>query len=379
MSTHLEICGGGETKPKNTGFKDQCIESKLNIPIISDGFQFPDIAAFKTVAAWKAAIKAKSLVPLFPVYELADASTEDTKFESGSFSKVTSKGVEKITFECYLSVCAYAALKSYENSGRYAELFEYNEDDDYSGIFASDGFKVKGRKITSIKVTRIRATKDKVPYVKGEITFADKDDVLNAVIVKSDLSESDLEGIFDVELIQVSATATSIKFKASAGCSGGGALVTSLTTADVVVKNAAGAVQAVSFVTADANGIYTLTGTGFANGFTLSLNGVVAQTTIMYESPEVLVIQVGIDPLAPVITSGNGLAGPTGTPLSYQITATNSPTSYSVTGTLPTGLTLNSSTGLISGTPTVASSGMFTVNAINANGTGSKSVISTIS
>lgn len=147
MSTHLEICGGGETKPKNTGFKDQCIESKLNIPIISDGFQFPSVAAFKTVAAWKAAIQDKSLVPLFPVYELADASTEDTKFESGSFSKVTSKGVEKITFECYLSVCAYAALKSYENSGKYAELFEYNEDDDYSGIFASDGVKVKGRKI----------------------------------------------------------------------------------------------------------------------------------------------------------------------------------------------------------------------------------------
>jgi len=148
MSTHIEICGGGEVSPKNTGFKEQCIESKLNIPIISDGFQFPTVAAFKTVADWKTAIQAKNLVPLFPVYELADASTEDTKFESGSFSKVTAKGVEKITFECYLSVCAYAALKSYENSGKYAELFEYNEDGDYSGVFASDNTKVKGRKIT---------------------------------------------------------------------------------------------------------------------------------------------------------------------------------------------------------------------------------------
>lgn len=292
MSTHLEICGGGETKPKNTGFKEQCIESKLNIPIISDGHQFPSVTAFKTVADWKAAIQAKHLVPLFPVYELADASTEDTKFESGSFSKVTAKGVEKITFECYLSVCAYAALKSYENSGKYAELFEYNEDGDYSGIFASDGTKVKGRKVTSVKVTRIRATKDKVPYVKGEITFADKDDVLNAVIVKSDLSETDLEGIFDVQLAQVSATATTIKFTASAGCSGGGALVTSLIAANIVVKNAAGAIQTVSFVTADANGVYTLTGTGFANGHTVSLNGVVAQTTIMYESPKPLVVTI---------------------------------------------------------------------------------------
>lgn len=292
MSTHLEICGSGQKKPKNTGFKEQCIESKLQIPILSNGFQFPTVTAFKTVADWKAAIKAKSLVPLFPVYELADASTEDTKFESGNFSKITAKGVEKITFECYISVCAYAALKSYENSGNYGELFEFNEEGDYSGIFASDETKVKGRKIKSLTVTRIRATKDKVPYVKGEITFADKDDVLDVVIVKSDLSETDLEGIFDVELKQVSATAGQIKFTASAGCSGGGALITSLTSADVVVKNAAGAVQAVSFVTADANGVYTLTGAGFANGHTVSLNGVVAQTTIMYESPEPLVISI---------------------------------------------------------------------------------------
>lgn len=292
MSTHLEICGGGQKKPKNTGFKEQCIESKLQIPVLSNGFQFPSVASFKTVADWKAAIKAKNLVPLFPVYELADASTEDTKFESGNFSKITAKGVEKITFECYISVCAYAALKSYENSGNFGDLFEFNEDEDYSGIFASDGVKVKGRKIKSLTVTRIRATKDKVPYVKGEITFADKDDVLDAVIVKSDLSETDLEGIFDVELKQVAATSTSIKFTASAGCSGGGALVTSLTASDVVVKNVAGAVQAVSFVVADTNGVYTLTGTGFANDFTVSLDGVVEQTAIMYESPEPLKVTI---------------------------------------------------------------------------------------
>ena len=101
-----------------------------------------------------------------------------------------------------------------------------------------------------------------------------------------------MEGIFDVQLAQVSATATTIKFTASAGCSGGGALVTSLIAANIVVKNAAGAIQTVSFVTADANGVYTLTGTGFANGHTVSLNGVVAQTTIMYESPEPLVVTI---------------------------------------------------------------------------------------
>lgn len=288
---HLEICGS-ENKPKNTGFKENCLETKLQIPVVSDGFQFDNVTAFKTVQTWKDAIKDKHLVPLFPVYELADASTEDTKFESGNFSKITEKGVEKITFECYISVCAYDALKSYEDSGKYGELFEFNEGTDYSGIFASDGVKVKGRKIKSFTVTRIRATKDKVPYVKGAITFADKDDVRNAVIVQSDLAETDLEGIFDVNLKQVSASSSSIKFTASSGCSGGGTLLTSLVGADLVLKDATGTVVSPTFVPADENGVFELTGSGFADGYTLSLDGVVVKPAIMYESPEPLTINV---------------------------------------------------------------------------------------
>jgi hypothetical protein len=291
MSTFVDICTG-ESTAKNTGFKDQCLESKLNIPVLSNGFEFASVEDFKTVASWKTALAAKSLVSLFSVYELADASTEDTKYESGNFSKITAKGVEKITGECYLSACAYAALKSYENSGNYGYMFEYNEDGDYSGIYASDGVKIRGRKIKSLTATRIRATKDKVPYVKLEITFDDKDDVLNAVIVKSDLSESDLEGIFDVKLAQVSATTTSIKFTASAGCVGAGSLVKSLIGSNFKLKDASGVVQNVSFITADIDGVYELTGTGFADGFTLSLNGVISQSNIMYESPDPLIINV---------------------------------------------------------------------------------------
>ncbi|MBS3993117.1 MAG: hypothetical protein KGZ87_05325 [Bacteroidetes bacterium] len=286
--TYIDICSGAANPQKNTGYRDNCIESKLLIPVLSNGFEFPSVTAFKTVADWRAAIAAKSIVPLFPVYELADASTEDTKFESGNFSKVTSKGVEKITFECYLSVAAYAALKSYQELGNYGELFEFNEDADYSGIYAVDGVKVKGRKIKELTVTRIRATKDKVPYVKGSITFADKDDVLSAVIVKSDLEEGHLEGIFDVGLQQVSASATSIKFTAKAGNS----FVTSLEDGDFEVKDLAGAVQAVSFVAPGVDNTYELTGTGFATGFTVSVKGIVVQTTIMYEGPTPLSITV---------------------------------------------------------------------------------------
>ena len=52
----------------------------------------------------------------------------------------------------------------------------------------------------------------------------------------------------------------------------------------------------------------------------------------------------------PVITSATSASGIAGSAFSYQITASNSPTSYGATG-LPPGLTVNTSTGLISGTP----------------------------
>src|SRR5258707_15141533 len=62
---------------------------------------------------------------------------------------------------------------------------------------------------------------------------------------------------------------------------------------------------------------------------------------------------------APVITSGTTASGTVGSAFSYQITATNTPTSYGATG-LAAGLAVNTSTGLISGTPTPA--GTATVN-----------------
>ena len=56
---------------------------------------------------------------------------------------------------------------------------------------------------------------------------------------------------------------------------------------------------------------------------------------------------------APAITSATSAGGTVGMGFSYQIAATNSPTSYSATG-LPVGLSVSTATGLISGTPTSA-------------------------
>src|SRR5438128_1260104 len=84
-----------------------------------------------------------------------------------------------------------------------------------------------------------------------------------------------------------------------------------------------------------------------------------------------------VNPPPPVITSATTATGQVGVAFSYQITATNNPTSYGATG-LPAGLTVNTSTGLISGTPTTAGTYSVTISATNAGGTGSATLTLTI-
>jgi hypothetical protein len=70
----------------------------------------------------------------------------------------------------------------------------------------------------------------------------------------------------------------------------------------------------------------------------------------------------------PAITASTA-AATVGVAFSYQIQATNSPTSYGATG-LPSGLSINTGSGLISGTPTAAGQYSISLSATNSAGTG---------
>ena len=105
-----------------------------------------------------------------------------------------------------------------------------------------------------------------------------------------------------------------------------------------------------------------ISGTPTKNGLyftSISANNAVGQGAIL-----VVMWTISAAGPLPTVTSLLTASGQPGTAFSYQIGATNSPTSYAASP-LPAGLTLNATTGLISGTPTTAA--VSTVALVAAN------------
>ena len=82
-------------------------------------------------------------------------------------------------------------------------------------------------------------------------------------------------------------------------------------------------------------------------------------------------------PAIPSIYSATTASGITGQSFTYQIAATNTPTSFSATG-LPAGLSGNTTTGIISGTPTTVGNSTITLTATNATGSGNATLALTV-
>jgi hypothetical protein len=126
------------------------------------------------------------------------------------------------------------------------------------------------------------------------------------------------------------------------------------------------------------SGLSVNTSTGAISGTpgsTGTSNVTISATNVTGTGQATLVIT--INPAAPLITSSLSASGTVGTNFNYQITATSSPTSYNATG-LPSGLSVNTSTGAISGTPGSAGTTNVTISATNAGGTGSAILVITI-
>jgi hypothetical protein len=117
-------------------------------------------------------------------------------------------------------------------------------------------------------------------------------------------------------------------------------------------------------------GLSLNTSTGVISG-TPTVSGVynvtISATNATATDTATLVITIALS--MPVITSPNSASGTYNVAFSYQITALNNPTSFNATG-LPAGLTVNTTTGLISGTPPNGSVSNVTISATNATGTG---------
>ena len=102
------------------------------------------------------------------------------------------------------------------------------------------------------------------------------------------------------------------------------------------------------------------------NGATASSNTVYIQVSL---SPTIPPVPTPTPAAAPEITSPLLAKGQENVPFTYQIIATNNPTSYNAAG-LPPGLTVNPQNGLISGTPTEAGTFNVVLAASNSRGTG---------
>ena len=108
--------------------------------------------------------------------------------------------------------------------------------------------------------------------------------------------------------------------------------------------------------------------TGLISGFPVSAGeSSVTLTSTNSVGNTLKMLTLKVNPPAPEISSALSASGPKGETFSYQIAASNSPTRFAAIG-LPAGLSVNISTGLISGTPMTGGASSVTLTATNAGG-----------
>jgi hypothetical protein len=146
-----------------------------------------------------------------------------------------------------------------------------------------------------------------------------------------------------------------------------------------------------TLTTSFSTGTLTWSATGLPDGVSLSTGGILSGNAVVAGKYSVAIrvtdsvgsfadtlVPVSVLIPIPVITSPTTAVGETGKLFNYQITASNSPTSFGAIN-LPSWLNVNTNSGLITGTPTNALTNTFTIFATHSGGTGTAALTLSIS
>jgi len=284
MQTIINEASSGGKTPLNTGKKSQKSEGAVKTYFLARAdFSFADEVALKSKSNWDTAKANKDIIPMYQVEAIEDNNTEDTIANKRFKDSKTKNGLRGVTYSHELSEEQDKALRSYDESDEYTRIFGVTTENEILCEIQEDG-TIKGQPRTSFIVgVRTNSVDSTEPVTKVMIKF---DDYAMSNI-KPDFKADDIEGIYDVKLVLVSATATSIKFKALTY----GGNIPNLTVANLVVKNVALETQTIGLNPLDSNTqTYEVTGTGFANDFTLDIDAVQKIGDVSYESENALVL-----------------------------------------------------------------------------------------
>jgi hypothetical protein len=275
----------------NTGKGKQGLYgATINYALTKEDFAFDSIEDAKKKTVWDTAKEAKDVIPMFSVEGSELSNSEPTYYEARTVKTETKSARKGIKFKHHLDLYSHAAIKSCKDSN-YTRIIEFTEDGKIL-LIKEDG-KLKGQSISEFIVPMKNQ-----PVVGGDIATTNVEVVYkdyneleeNGHVLNPDFDVENYEGIYNVVLAIVGSP-TSTEIKVSAVNYDGNA-IDNLVLADFKLLDSGGSELTISGASYDDNeSCYILTGSAFTTG-TLSTDGVIVQSQIMYEAEAPIAVTI---------------------------------------------------------------------------------------